>query len=108
MLQPTTGTISPDSPRAADWRAVLGTTTIPLRSPVTQRATFPGMDAEHEYYELDLRMLNIAQIDRLVAHLAKRFDVPPDEVRDGIFNDGHGVPVLAEDVSVAFDARLAL
>jgi hypothetical protein len=39
------------------------------------------------------------QIDNLVAHMAKRFEVREDEVLADLLGD-HGLPILAEDVSV--------
>jgi hypothetical protein len=83
--------------RAADWRAILGTTTVHIKSPIPKRGNFPGV-GEASFYELDLELLTNDQRERLIAHTAERFNVPPEEVAIGL--DEHGMPILAKDCSI--------
>jgi hypothetical protein len=83
--------------RAADWLDTIGTVTVHIKSPVPQRGSFPGI-GEAEFYELDLDLLTEDQRARLIAHTAKRFNVPLEEVAAGL--EEHGMPILAKDCSI--------
>lgn len=103
-LRPTTATISSRSLRADAWRRLFGSETIQIRSPIPVRAELPGL-GEREVYLVDVKCLQADQIDRIAAEMSEKFGEPQAEVREGLIG-GHGLPILAEDVSVAFDARL--
>lgn len=104
--RPTTGMLRASSPRAADWLRVFGGLEVPLCSPVAVWARLPGRIAE--VYRVDVGRLTADQIERAVAHLAERFGRPADEVRADLLNPEHGLPLLASEVLVSFDVRLAL
>lgn len=106
MKNPIMACIHADSPRAADWEAVMGSREMPLKSVLPILASAPGVP-RGLFYALDTQALTDGQRARLVALLARKFDVPAEEVKADL--DGpHGVPILADDVSITFDARLLL
>jgi hypothetical protein len=101
-----TARIRPDSPRYRDWLHVFGCDVVALASPVPQWAAAPGVP-RGEFYALHVPSLSAPARERLVARLADRFGIPPEEVSRAI--DGpEGVPILADDVTVAIDARAFL
>ncbi len=104
MLRPTTATISSNSPRHIDWLTILGTRTVPITSPAPKLASGPD-GTINEFYLLDHNQLSAAQLHRLIAHIAKKWNLPQIEVRRTMEEYG-GVPILAEDVIVACDIRL--
>lgn len=105
MIQQTMASLRPESPRAADWERVFGDTTIPLASPLPVRASLPIGD--RDVYLVDVPKLDEGQVERLVGHLSAKFGLSRSEVREGLLH-GEGLPILAEDVVVSFDVRLAL
>lgn len=98
-----TATIRDSSPRAALWRQVFGTETLPIVSPVPKKAE--GPDGSAEFYQLDVAQLDTEQRSRLVSHLCERFKMTHQEVCHLIDDPNHGVPILAEDVIVPLDLR---
>ncbi len=84
--------------RAKDWEAVFGTTTLPVRAPHPYPASVPGKGFTM-VYDLDLDLVTPEQRERLVGHLATRFGLTEREVERDI--ERQGVPLLAEDCSVA-------
>src|SRR5438067_2538612 len=105
-MQPTRGHLSQSSPRHDDWLRVFGTTVVELDSPAPRLITVPGRSEPVEAYMLKLSALDDDQRDRLVAHIAQRFNIPFPDVRAALMADG--CPILAEDVGVSFDMRLVL
>src|ERR1044072_2767009 len=105
-VQPTLGHLSDRSPRYADWIRVFGTTTVELESPAPRLITVPGRTEPVEAYMLKLSALADDQRDRLVAHIAHRFNIPFPDVRAALM--AQGCPILAEDVGLAFGMRLVL
>jgi hypothetical protein len=93
-----TATILKSSPRYRDWIEVLGTDQVPVESPLPHVGHFPVI-GEKQCYAVAVKKLSTMQIDNLVAHMAKRFEVREDEVLADLLGD-HGLPILAEDVSV--------
>lgn len=87
-----------DGERVAAWRAVFGDSQIYIRSFFPTLANLPGI-GEAAVYELDLALLTADQRQRLVNHIANKFNVPADEVDADL--DMVGCPILAEDVFVA-------
>lgn len=108
-LKPTTGHINPDSERATWWREVYGSLDVPLISPVPELGRFPdddGNEAVKQFYKVDLDKLTDEQIQHTAEIASKKFDIPVDEILNDIRTTG--IPILADDVSVSFDARLIL
>ena len=82
--------------RAKEWESILGTTTVYVKSPFPTLAKLPGR-GEALIYELDLDLITDEQRERLVAHLAAKFDVPLAVVQAKL---DLGVPILADDCTV--------
>lgn len=88
---------SADPERAAAWREVFGGDTVILKSPIPGRANLPGK-GETEVYEIDIAALTPEQRQRLITHLAAKFELDPDDVDGNL--DQHGCPILSTDVWV--------
>ena len=88
-----------DEERAKEWRAVLGTDTLPVRSIITERALLPI--GEKLVFMLDIEKLTTEQRDSLITHLAEKFNLPREEVEKGIHE--MGVPILADDCIASSD-----
>jgi hypothetical protein len=86
-----------DDERAAAWLHVFGGEVVPLRSPIAQLAKLPDREPE-QVYMLDIEALTAEQRDRLVQHIAAKFDIAAEEVESDL--DTHGCPILAEHVTV--------
>jgi hypothetical protein len=97
----TTASINPNSPRFAEWNQVFGSDRIPICGPFVRVGRAPGL-ARAEFYRLDISRLTGAQIDNLVRHLSRKFEIPEAEVVIGIIGE-HGVPILADDVVVTME-----
>jgi hypothetical protein len=91
-------TIRGGTERAREWVELFGTTRVCVRSPIPHRANLPGRPGAL-VYELDLAELTPAARARLVAYLAAKFGIPVAEV--DLELEAHGVPILADDCSVA-------
>lgn len=83
--------------RVAEWREVLGTDIVPVRSPIPSRANLPG-HPRAMIFELDLPLLTDDQRQRLIRHLANKFGLDESDVAAEL--DAQGVPILAEDCVV--------
>lgn len=92
-----TATISKESPRYAIWMQVYGSDTVYIQSPIPYEAEIVDL-GEQSIYMLDLELLTSEQRERQIAHIAERFELDPAEVEAEL--DEHGVPILAEDVTV--------
>lgn len=101
-------TLRPESPRYADWQRVFGPEAqlgtsgveIPISSPIPERVRLPIGERRVLFIATD--QLSEAQRDRLVEHLATRFQCPRHEVRRDIMSDPRkSVPILDEDLFVA-------
>jgi len=91
------------------WREIYGSLEVPLKSPVPQLGEFPddqGGMAIRKFYEADLTKFTPKQLDKAAEIIGRRFGIPAQEIRQDI--ERQGIPVLADDVSVSFDARLVL
>lgn len=93
-----TATLLKSSPRYRDWIEVLGTDKVLVESPIPHAGLFPKL-GERQCYEVSVKKLSTMQLDNLVAHIAKRFEIPEPEVLSELLGE-HGLPILAEDVSV--------
>lgn len=99
--------LSKSSPRYQLWREILDSDDVPLQRPVAEPALL-GEDAKQptEIYRLDLSKFTTAQLDRLVAQMAKKFDLSESEASAELASNGF--PIRAEDVFAAFDLRAFL
>lgn len=87
-----------DPDRKREWEEVLGTDCVAVKSPIPQRANLPGKP-NAKIYLLDLDLLTTDQRQRLIAHLASKFNLDRQFVADNL--DAQGVPILAEHCHVA-------
>lgn len=95
-----------DPARKREWEAILDSDTLPIRSPIPSWTFLPGM-GDRLVYELDLKRLTIKHLERLVDHLARKFDFTPEAVSTQLMAEG--VPILADDVVVTgYDVGLFL
>lgn len=99
-----TAKIRPDSPRHANWIHILGTDTAPIEGPTTGIGSAPGIERA-QFYKLQVKALDADQRERLFEYLSAGFGAPRAEVERDIDDPEHGVPVLADDVTVFIDAR---
>lgn len=96
--------LNTSSPRYEDWRKVLGSDRVPLKSPGSGQTQFGEEVAE--VYMLDWPNLEELVKERLVHFLAHKFQAAKEEVRAEL--DAHGMPIRAADVTVCFDLRAIL
>lgn len=92
-----TATIYESSERAASWREIFGSHTIPIRSPHPIRANVANI-TDGLFYQIDLRQITPEQRARMVAHITRAFTIPAAEVDATL--DSVGCPILADDVRV--------
>lgn len=104
-IKNTMGRINPDCERATWWQEVYGSFEVPLLSPLPIRLIGPNGEAQ-SFYKVDLSKLPPQQHDKAAQFVANKFGLPIDEVRKDM--NEYGIPILAEDVTVSFDARLVL
>ncbi len=57
------------------------------------------------FYKVDVERLPVEQLERAIAHIVEVFGYPEEEVRRSVHAE-EGLPLLADDVTVSFDARL--
>lgn len=91
----TTATIH-DEPRRSLWSVVFPGAVVPIKSILTCKVSVPGHQ-NVDAYMLDLDAVNDELREMLVTVISARFSIPIDEVRSELH---HGVPILAEGVSV--------
>lgn len=103
-LRPTEGHLRPESPRAVDWQRVFGGLTVPLLSPVPTLADSPA--GLRHFYSVDVARLAPAARARAVEHIAERFGVARANVEVGLDDPEQGLPILADDIGLTFDACL--
>ncbi len=101
--QPTEATIRADSPRAARWMELLGSLTVPVRSPVTTEMAIYGHGVV-DVYLVDVEKLTPEVFERIAAAFSAEYLLDIDVVRQRL-REPHGLPVLAEDCTVTFDGR---
>lgn len=104
-LKPTIGHIDPNCERAEWWRHCYGSLDVPLLSPIPEWRRGPD-GTPQRFFKVDMRRLTDEQRERVAAFVADKFSVPIDDVRADMERDG--IPILADDVIVSFDARLVL
>jgi hypothetical protein len=96
------GTILASSPRAGDFLRVYESRTIPLKSPLPTRGRKPD-GTEALFYKVDLAALRPDQLERVVSFAMERFGLSEAEVRQTFDDPDHGLPILADDVTVSTD-----
>lgn len=106
-LRKPTATISSSSTRAAEWMRVYGSLTIPIKSPVPVAGSAPGLESVR-FYHVNVAELTADQRGRLVTFICEKFRRSPAEVERDLDDPDHGVPILADDVTVTFDARMVV
>ena len=84
-----------DEERRKDFEAVFGSATVPVLSPVPNRAELPGFDHPVLVYELDLERVSADQRQRLVAWIAEKFGMDAADVEAHL--EEEGVAILASD-----------
>lgn len=101
----TTANIFESSPRAADWEKIFHRLhDIPLRGPLPMPVHLPGIGVKQAYM-LDLSAITLDERQRLVEHLAERFNLLPVQVEYDL--DRVGVPILADEVLISVPPGLA-
>ena len=96
-----------DPERAAFWRRVFDGERVPIVSFVPQVCSLPGHEEPQWVYMLDLKAITDEQRFRLMEALAERFGLLEEEVETSL--EAHGVPILADGVSVSStDRRLVM
>lgn len=102
-IRPTMGHMTPGTRRAEEWMRIFGTLDVPLLSAVTVKDS-TGAD----FYRLNVKELTQLQRDRLIRHMVFKTGRPIEKVIADLDNPDIGMPVLADDITVTFDARLLL
>lgn len=93
-------TISPNSPRYDVWIGLFGTDTVPLESDRSVVGTTPGLDGTRRFYRLAVDEFLGEGRDRIISRIARLTGWSIGLTHERI--DGmHGVPILADDVTVS-------
>jgi len=94
-----------DPERAAAFRRVYGTATVPVTSMFPHLAELPGLDGPRLVYLVPLDWIEAGgHRAALVEFLAARFGADPADVWRDLVAQG-GLPVLAEGCTVTSDSR---
>lgn len=105
-LQPTIGTLKPDTEQAIWWKEITGSLDVPLRGPLAEKINTPV--GVKECYQIDVTKLTTNQMIALAKRMSQRFEIPYGEVEASIIG-GAPCPILAEHfATVSFDGRLVL
>lgn len=86
---------------AREFEECLGTTTVPVKSLIPLQCSTPGME-NMLFYQMDISSLSESQIDRLAVHIAKKFRLPFDTVKDDLIGN-HGLPILSKHCSIVIE-----
>jgi hypothetical protein len=97
--------LSESSERYADWMQVFGTNRVEVLNARGFIADLPGKP-QTEVYLLNLHALSEEQSERLVLHLAEKFDSNAVDV--AVELERVGLPILAEDVCMVIDPRFVV
>lgn len=92
--------VKKESPRYADWDRVFNDPGhVPISSPIAERVNLPVGTRPVLFVRYDL--LTPGEQARMIIFVAARFHEDPQSVQDALEADPrHGMPLLAEDVSV--------
>jgi hypothetical protein len=100
-------TLNPRGPNYRTWRELLGSDSVPLKSPASQLADFgpPENLAEKnvEVYLLDIKALTLRQRHKLLLWNSQKFGKPIYEINYQL--ETAGFPIRAADVLLIFDRR---
>lgn len=91
-------TIGKQDPRSQHWQPVFGSTTIPIQSPIPQKANLPGYDTPQTVYMLALHALDYDIVNRIIEHIANQFNLPYETVQHQLYTKG--VPLLAQNLTI--------
>lgn len=88
------------SERFEAWQSVFGRYELPIVSPIPEIVCVPDYGFTRAY-ALDLDEVTAEDRERLIEHIAKRFELSVDYVAERI--EQLGVPILADGVIVVMD-----
>lgn len=83
--------------RGEEWKSITGTNRFPVISPIAVRGNLPGI-GEAGVYLLALDNVAADVKSRIIAHLANKFGLSPDETEEEVRKAG--IPILETDCSV--------
>lgn len=83
--------------RGDEWTRILGTSHLPIKSPIPKRALLPNV-GETLVYLLAIDQMQPEQVEKIVAHLSAKFNLAPDEAQQEIAIAG--IPIWKVDCSV--------
>ncbi len=83
--------------RGAEWERACGTRQFPIETPTPNFANLPGKPRSRVFM-LALNQIDPPVMEKIVAHLAGKFKLTPEEAAVEIA--GHGIPILEDDCSV--------
>ncbi len=83
--------------RGEEWRLITGTNEFPIQSPIPVLGDLPGK-GETRCYLLALDQVEPEILRRIVAHLAKKFGMTPEETEREMKTVG--IPIPADDCSM--------
>jgi hypothetical protein len=95
-----------DPERAAEWKAMLGTTTVPIKSNNPTMAALPGHNKTQMVYMIDLNRITPEQLERIVQRIAIKFEYTIKWVKELLHH--HGIPILAKDITVTIYRQQAM
>lgn len=84
--------------RGEEWQRVLGTSRLPVRTPVPQLAHLPGHTTPQRVFLLALDQMSDEELEKIWRHLAQKFGLTPEQIRAEI--DAVGIPILEADTVV--------
>jgi hypothetical protein len=83
--------------RGEEWKRIADTNHFPVKSPIPSLGILPGK-GEQRVYLLALDQMLPHVLDRIVAHLAAKFGMTPEETKEEM--EKAGIPILADECSV--------
>ena len=93
-------TVREDSERGREWQRLLGTRTVPVRSPIPHAADLPGLGVR-PVFDLAHERLAPDQLDALLDDLCRRFALTRAE-GDALLA-AQGIPILDEGCTVTIE-----
>lgn len=87
-----------DEQRAEDFKAVFGSATVCVKSPIASFAQLGDESAMVGIYMLDMELINDQTHDKLVAYIVRRFGASEAEAVKFLAEDG--MPIRAVDTTI--------
>ena len=84
--------------RGAEWEHILGTSRLPVRSPIPVLANLPGMPEPQHVYLVALDKLPVGALTKIIDHLSAKFDLDSAEAAEEI--EKAGIPIWEKDCSL--------